>query len=73
MQSLEITSMGDGQAPHVVSRSSGDCGSGQPGLTAPAGATPAALPAAPVPAQSQPRLIRVRYLMPQTPDHPSNT
>jgi hypothetical protein len=72
MQSLEITSMGNGQAPRVVSHSSGNCG-GAPSLSAPGGAVPAALPAAPVPAQPQPQLIRVRYLEPQRTAHPSNS
>ncbi len=72
-QSLEITAMGNGQPPQVVSRSSGDCGGGQPALGAPAAASPAALPAAPVSAQPQPQLIRVRYLMPKTPPHPSDS
>jgi hypothetical protein len=71
MQSVEITAMGDGQPPRIVSQSSGDCG-GMPGLTAPAGALPAALPAGPVPAQ-QPQLIRAKYLVPQTPARPSQT
>jgi hypothetical protein len=77
MQSLEITSMGNGQAPRVVSHSSGNCGGGGPSLSAPGGAIPAALPAAlpgaPVPVQSQPQLIRVRYIEPQRPVHPSNS
>jgi hypothetical protein len=73
MQSLEITSMGNGQAPRVVSHSSGNCGGGAPSLSAPGGAVPAALPAAPVPVQAQPKLIRVRYIEPQRPVHPSNS
>jgi hypothetical protein len=63
MRSVEITAMGNGQAPRVVSQSSGDCG-GAPGMASPAGAEPAALPAAPAPVQ-QPQLIPVRYLMPR--------
>ncbi len=66
-QSIEITSLGNGQAPQVVSHSSGDCGG------APAGALPAALPAAPVALPSQPQLIRARYIVPQTPAHPSDS
>jgi len=72
-QSVEITAMGDGQAPQVVSHSSGNCGGGQPGLGIPAGAVPAALPAAPVVAPSQPQLIRVRYIMPQEPARASSS
>jgi hypothetical protein len=72
-QSVEITSLGNGQAPQVVSHTSGDCGGGQPGLGAPSQAMPTALPAAPVPPSSQPQLIRVRYIVPQTPAHPSNS
>jgi hypothetical protein len=71
VQSLEITALGNGQPPQVVSRASGDCG-GHPTLGAPAGAVPAALPAAPVPVQ-QPHLIRVRYLVPKAASTPSQT
>jgi hypothetical protein len=71
VQSLQITSLGNGQAPQVVSRTSGDCGGSQPRLDAPA--LPAALPAAPMPSASQPQLIRVRYILPQAPSHPSNS
>jgi len=73
IQSLEITAMGNGQPPQVVSHSSGDCGGGEPALGAPAAASPAALPAAPAPAQPEPQLIRVRYIVPQTPAHPSSS
>jgi hypothetical protein len=76
MQSLQITAMGNGQPPQVVSHASGDCGAqtglGIPGDAAPAGAVPAALPAAPVPVQ-QPELIRVKYLVPKAPVSPSRT
>jgi hypothetical protein len=71
MQSVEITAMGDGQPPRVVSQRSGNCG-GMPDLSAPGGAVPAALPAAPVPLQ-QPQLIRVKYLVPKTPVRPSQS
>ena len=50
MQSLEITAMGNGEAPRVVSHTSGNCDGSLPGLGAPADAVPAALPTAPVPA-----------------------
>ncbi len=83
MQSLQITAMGNGQAPQVLSRTSGDCSDGQPALAAPAlaapalaapgGAVPAALPAAPVPALAQPQLIRVRYIVPQTAPEPAHS
>ena len=73
LQSIEITSLGNGRPPQVVERSSGNCGGGQLGVGAPAGALPAALPAAPEPAAPQPQLIRVRYIVPQTPAHPSGS
>ena len=72
-QSVEITSLGNGQAPQVVAHSSGDCGGAQPRPGSPAGALPAALPAAPVPSPAAPQLIRVRYIMPQMPALPSNS
>jgi hypothetical protein len=54
MRSVQITYMGNGQQPHVVSQTSGDCG-------APSGtATPAELPrAVPVPDHQQ-RTIEVK-------------
>jgi hypothetical protein len=42
MRSVQITYSGDGRAPHVVSRTAGDCGSAR------ASATPTTLPSAPV-------------------------
>ncbi len=72
-QSVEITSIGDGQAPKVVAHTSGDCGGGAPGMGAPASAVRAASPTAPVSSPLQPQLIRVRYIMPQAPDRPSNS
>lgn len=49
MRSVQISFAGDGQAPHVVSRTAGDCGSAQGGKP-----TPAVLPNAPAPAQAPP-------------------
>jgi hypothetical protein len=52
-RSVQITFTGNGQAPHVVSQTAGDCGPAQ------SRATPAALPNAPVP-NHVPRVIEAR-------------
>ncbi len=57
MHSVEITYRGDGQAPHVVSKTAGDCGAG--GGTA----APAALPNMTAP-RSAPHVIRRRAIHP---------
>ena len=53
MRSVRITFTGNGQAPHVMSQTAGDCGAAQ------GRATPATLPNAAVPNQT-PRLIEAR-------------
>jgi hypothetical protein len=52
-RSVQITFTGNGQAPHVVSRTAGDCGPAQ------GKATPATLPNAPVPNRA-PRVIEAK-------------
>jgi hypothetical protein len=52
-RSVQITFTGNGQAPHVVSRTAGDCGPAQ------GHATPATLPSAPVPNRA-PNVIEAR-------------
>lgn len=51
MRSVQVTFTGNGQAPHVVSQTSGDCGSVH-GSTA-----PVMLPSAPVPHRTAPDVI----------------
>ena len=74
-QSVEITATGNGQAPQVVSHTSGDCGNAPPSLGAPANALPAAVPvpAAPVTAAPQPHVVRVRYILPRPSRHASDS
>lgn len=57
MRSVEISYSGNGQAPHVVSRSSGDCGPGN------AEATPAARPTVPMPNRT-PHIIEAKAANP---------
>jgi hypothetical protein len=53
MRSIQVTYAGNGQAPHVVSQTSGDCGGAR------VRTAPAALPNAPVPAQS-PKIVEAK-------------
>jgi hypothetical protein len=53
MRSVQITFTGNGQAPHVVSQTAGDCGPAQ------GKATPAMLPNVPAPVQA-PRVIEAK-------------
>jgi len=54
MRSVQVTFVGGGQAPHVVSHTAGDCG------PAHGSATPAMLPSAPVPHRTAPDVILAR-------------
>lgn len=48
MKSMEITNTGDGRAPHVVTHTAGNCGSGAPSSSAPSHALQGTGPRTPV-------------------------
>lgn len=70
MESVQITAMGPGQTPKIVSRRAGDCGHAPFGLT-PGQTSPASL--APPRPPLAPQLIRARAVMPRPDAKPSRT